>query len=305
MDALWIFPGQGGQYAGMLKQVPAALRQHVETLLDLPLLDTTAGYADSVQLQVSITLLQVAQVQMIQKMGFRPRLAAGHSLGVFAAAYALDCLALDDLFKIVKQRAELMQQAYPVGYGMGVIVGLTRAEVTQLVAQVTTTAKPVFVSNQNAEDQVALSGHLVAIDQVLELAKAQGAAKALRLNVPVPSHSPLMHDVAEKLQQSLAEVTFNRPHGIYLANDNGHAARQIIPVRRDLGDNLVHPVYFESMMAVATNYAPDVIINFAPGHPFKQVLAQKFDEQHQLYLAQFSKADIHYLLEKWERGSNL
>ncbi|MGA3322791.1 acyl transferase, partial [Lactiplantibacillus pentosus] len=96
---------------------------------------------------------------------------------------------------------------------MGVIVGLTRAEVTQLVAQVTTTAKPVFVSNQNAEDQVALSGHLVAIDQVLELAKAQGAAKALRLNVPVPSHSPLMHDVAEKLQQSLAEVTFNRPHG--------------------------------------------------------------------------------------------
>lgn len=57
VKALWIFPGQGGQRAGMLTHVPGPLRQHVEQLLGLKLLDTAQGYQDSVQLQVSITLL--------------------------------------------------------------------------------------------------------------------------------------------------------------------------------------------------------------------------------------------------------
>ncbi|MGA3277016.1 hypothetical protein ACA598_04775 [Lactiplantibacillus pentosus] len=50
VKALWIFPGQGGQRAGMLTHVPGPLRQHVEQLLGLKLLDTAQGYQDSVQL---------------------------------------------------------------------------------------------------------------------------------------------------------------------------------------------------------------------------------------------------------------
>ena len=303
LDSLWIFPGQGGQHADMLATVDPGLRAKVEDQLQLKLLDTDDAYQDSVQLQVGIELLQVDQVDHLLAAGFKSRLAAGHSLGVFAAAYALGSITAPDLFKTVKLRAQLMQGAYPSGYGMGVVVGLTRPEVEALVAQVTTKEKPVYASNQNAEDQVALSGQLEAIDAVVQLAKDNGAAKAMRLRVPVPSHSPLMNDVATKLAASLADVTIDRPQGIYLANNTGHAVRQPGPLRDDLGHNLAHPVFFESMMAVATDYQPNVIINFSPGRPFRKVLAQKFGDIHQVYLDQMTIADATYLLKKWERGS--
>ncbi|WP_225366794.1 ACP S-malonyltransferase [Lactiplantibacillus pentosus] len=304
VKALWIFPGQGGQRAGMLTHVPGPLRQHVEQLLGLKLLDTAQGYQDSVQLQVSITLLQVNQVDQLIAAGERPSLVAGHSLGVFTAAYAVGSLTRDDCFRLVKRRAELMQTAYPHGYGMGVIVGLTRTAVTTLVEQVHTATHPVYVSNQNASDQTAIAGELIAIDQVLTLAKQAGAAKALRLKVPVPSHSPLMAAVAEQLASAAQATPIQRPTGVYLANYSGHAARQAAKVRQDLVSNLVHPVYFEAMCQVALNYQPDAILNFAPGSPFRHVLQQDFGDLRQIDLNQTSLDDAQYLLNKWKRGTN-
>lgn len=304
MKSLWIFPGQGGQHAGMLADVDPALREHVEEMLGLKLLDTDAGYLDSVQLQVGIELLQVSQINALLAAGLKPKLVAGHSLGVFAAAYAIGSLQQDDLFPLVKRRAELMQGAYPEGYGMGVVVGMSRRQVEALVAQVHSDDHPVYASNQNAEDQTALSGELAAIDQVVKLAKAHGATIAMRLKVPVPSHSPLMASVATQLAALLESVPLTKPNGIYLANNTGHAVRQVPQVAADLSGNLAHPVYFEAMMAVAHDYQPDNIVNFSPGRPFRKVLGQKFGDLHQVNLDQMSVSDVVFLLNKWERGTN-
>ncbi|GAN37295.1 hypothetical protein LC0644_1884 [Lacticaseibacillus paracasei NRIC 0644] len=287
----------------MLDGVDVQLRGHVEALLGLRLADTDAAYEDSVQLQVGIELLQVAQVDAMKKAGLTPHLVAGHSLGVFAAAYAIGSLQRDDLFKVVKRRAELMQGAYPSGYGMGVVVGLSRADIEALVAKVHTPKHPVYASNQNAEDQTALSGELTSIDAVVKLAKQSGATLAMRLKVPVPSHSPLMAEVATQLAATMADVPLTKPVGIYLANYSGHAVRQVAPVRTDLTSNLAHPVYFEAMMSVAADYQPDSIVNFSPGRPFRKVLGQKFEDLHQVDLDRMSVSDAAFLLNKWERGT--
>lgn len=304
MKSLWIFPGQGGQHAGMLAGVDPTLQEHVEEMLDLKLLDTDEAYQDSVQLQVGIELLQVSQINALLAAGLKPHLVAGHSLGVFAAAYAIGSLQQDDLFPLVKRRAELMQGAYPEGFGMGVVVGMSRAQVEALVAQVHTAEHPVYASNQNAEDQTALSGELLSIDEVVKLAKEHGATLAMRLKVPVPSHSPLMASVATQLAALLEAVPLTKPNGIYLANNTGHAVRQVPQVAADLSGNLAHPVYFEAMMAVAHDYQPDSIVNFSPGRPFRKVLGQKFGDLHQVNLDQMSVSDVVFLLNKWERGTN-
>ena len=53
MNSLWIFPGQGGQTAGMLQNVDKALRSHVEELLGLKLLDTDEAYQDGIGLETT------------------------------------------------------------------------------------------------------------------------------------------------------------------------------------------------------------------------------------------------------------
>lgn len=74
-------------------------------------------------------LLQIDQVDQLKKLGWQPTLVAGHSLCIFAAAYAAGVINKEDVFKLVALRTKQMQECYPEDYGMGVVVGLSRPEV--------------------------------------------------------------------------------------------------------------------------------------------------------------------------------
>jgi (acyl-carrier-protein) S-malonyltransferase len=140
---------------------------------------------------------------------------------------AAGVISEDDAIKIVYIRSTEMQNSYPSGYGMGAIVGLTRKEVSTLVAKINNDQQPVFTSNQNSELQTVISGSLVGINKVLDLAKGNGAQKTVLLKVPVPSHSPLMQKVADVLEKELAKVDLHNPQCTYLANYNGHSSAKL------------------------------------------------------------------------------
>lgn len=303
MKSLWLFPGQGGQKAGMLKEVDPVLKEKVEHWTKVRLLDSEGGYQNSQQIQLSILLLQVDQVDRLKAKGWKPDLVAGHSLGVFAAAYAANVIKQEDVFKLVSLRAKLMQDSYPQGYGMGVIVGLSRQEAQQLVDQVASADQQVYLSNQNAELQNTLSGKITAIEAVLELARKSGAAKAKLLRVPNPSHSPLMQEVADQLRAALHQLDLTEPNCIYLANNNGHPVKTVEEISYDLANNLTHPVFWETMINVALEYDPQVSVEFSPGTAFTKLLKSKTDQIANIALADLTIDDADFLLNKWEGKS--
>ena len=298
---LWLFPGQGGQHAGMLDQVDPRLKEQVEKWTNVKLLDTAEGYQDSVQIQLSILLLQIDQVDQLKQLSWQPTLVAGHSLGIFAAAYAAGVISKEDVFKLVALRAKLMRACYPKGYGMGVVVGLSRSEVEKLVAQIHSDTNPVYISNQNSELQNTISGKLSAIKQVLELAEENGASKAKLLHVPNPSHSPLMQKAADQLNAFITQLALHKPSCIYLANYNGHAVKNLQDITYDLGNNVIHPVLWETMMQVALEYQPDTSCEFSPGTAFTKLLKAKTDQLHMVTLSTMSVDDADYLFNKWEK----
>lgn len=302
MKSLWLMPGQGGQKANMLANVTPTLKKKVEELLKIKFEDSDAGYQDSLQIQLSILLLQIDQVDQLKKLGWQPDIVAGHSLGVFAAAYAANVIKQDDVFKLVALRAKLMKAAYPQGYGMGVIVGIARSEIQKIVDQLSTPKAPVYLSNQNSELQNTVSGQLEAVKKVLEMARKQGATKVKVLKVPNPSHSPLMKKVAYELNQFLGQLDLEQPSCIYLANYNGHATRDLKSVMYDLANNLAYPVYWETMMQIALEYQPDVSCEFSPNTTFTKLLKAKTNQLHNVTLATMSVDDADYLFNKWRKN---
>ena len=70
-----------------------------------------------------------------------------------------------------------MGNAYPDGYGMGVVMGLREHQLLSIVHEISTDAAPVYVANLNAPDQITLSGTLKAIEEVLEKASKKGLGK--------------------------------------------------------------------------------------------------------------------------------
>ncbi|GEA93009.1 acyltransferase [Pediococcus damnosus] len=284
----------------MLSNVTPSLRKKVTDLTDIELTDTDQGYTDSVQIQLSILILQIDQIDKMKADGWAPNLVAGHSLGVFAAAYAANVITAVDAIKVVALRAKEMQNAYPTGYGMGVIVGLLRKEVTGIVNENFDKRNPVYVSNQNSQLQVTVSGSIIGIKKILEQAKKRGAQKAKLLRVPVPSHSPLMRDVAKKLTTILGKIQLQDPTCIYLADYNGHATKSVERVTYDLGNNLVHPVYWDVMMDVAKEYLIDSSVEFSPGHVMTGLLKTKIPDMKTISMADMVLEDAEFLLNKWK-----
>ncbi|KRK78440.1 ACP S-malonyltransferase [Companilactobacillus alimentarius] len=299
---MWIFPGQGGQRSGMLKEVPQEMIQRVKELTGVQLQDDEKAYHDSIQIQLGILMLQLFSIRQLQSIKQKPDAVAGHSLGIFAAAVASGVISEDDAIKIVYIRSMKMQESYPTGYGMGAIVGLTRKEVSNLVSQVNNNDQPVFTSNQNSELQTVISGSIVGIKKVLTLAKENSAQKTVLLKVPVPSHSPLMQKVADVLEKELANIELQNPQCTYLANYNGHAIRKVDGIKYDMINNLTHPVYWDTMMDVASELGIDTTLEIKPGQTFTKLVKSKFPDFRTITMNSMNLDDIEFLLEKWKRG---
>ena len=151
-----------------------------------------------------------------------PAFVAGHSLGEYAALVASGALTLTQAAPLVRFRAQAMQDAVPVGVGaMAAILGLDAPKIIAACARITAATAQIDPENdlKNAETveavnfndpmQTVIAGSKAAVDMACEALKAEGAKRALLLQVSAPFHSSLMKPAAEKLKEKLAQTTFS------------------------------------------------------------------------------------------------
>jgi len=143
--------------------------------------------------------------------GKLPQVVAGHSLGEYSALVAAEALAFADAVKLVRLRAELMQNAVPQGVGaMAAILGLEDGQVKELCAAAAQ-GEVVEAVNFNSPGQVVIAGHTAAVERAMTAAKEAGAKRALPLPVSVPSHCSLMKPAADKLAEALQNINIATP----------------------------------------------------------------------------------------------
>jgi len=159
-----------------------------------------------------------------------------------------------------------MMKLYPSGYGLSAIVGLNETQVTKIVQAVTSVQDPVFVGNINAPRQIVIAGSNVAMDQVLEEARRQGANKAVRLHVSVPSHCPLLQPVADLLGTRMSSVKLTTPRMTYVGNVNARAMRTKEIIARDLVNNIAHGVRWYDATTILKELGCDLFLEMPPGH---------------------------------------
>jgi [acyl-carrier-protein] S-malonyltransferase len=113
--------------------------------------------------------------------------------------------------KLVRFRAQAMQEAVPVGQGaMAAILGLSDEQVRQACDEAAAgdVVEPV---NFNAPSQVVIAGQAEAVARACEVAKRLGAKRALPLPVSAPFHSSLLRPASERLRVYLADVQLTSP----------------------------------------------------------------------------------------------
>ena len=222
MRFAFVFPGQGSQQVGMMKnftdlpEVPATFAEASAALGDDLWALAEAGPEDALNLTRNTQpVMLTADIALWRAWraagGPLPAVVAGHSLGEYAALVAAGALTLADAVPLVRFRAQAMQDAVPQGIGaMAAIVGGDDAAIAEACREAAQ-GEVVEPVNFNAPGQLVIAGHKGAVERAIAAAKARGAKRGLLLPVSAPFHSSLMKPAAERLAQRLAQVAVAAP----------------------------------------------------------------------------------------------
>ncbi|HAU3318037.1 TPA: malonate decarboxylase subunit epsilon [Salmonella enterica subsp. diarizonae] len=262
MKILFTFPGQGTQHPDMLQNLPGPeLAQAREVLgAEADGLDSPDALKHTRAVQLALLIAGVAWARELARRGAAPDIVSGLSIGAYPAAVVAGALDFSDALKLVALRGDLMEQAYPHGYGLTAIMGLTLPQVESLVE-----GSGTWIANLNAETQIVIAGTDEAMTGVAKRALAKGASKAHRLAVSVPSHCELLAEPAQKLAAAFSNVTLSRPRCAYLSGSTGRVLWQPEKIADDLAMNMARTVRWQEAVISANEREARLAIEMPPG----------------------------------------
>lgn len=275
----FVFPGQGSQALKMMdnlaefavvKQTFAEASAAIGVDLWAMLQEETA---DNINQTVNtqpllLTASYATYLAWLEQSGDKsPDYVAGHSLGEYTALVASGVLNFVDAVKLVRKRAEFMQEAVKPGEGgMAAVLGLADELVIEGCAEVMASGLGVVQGvNFNSVGQVVIAGNKAAVEKAAEVLKAKGARKVMPLPVSVPSHCDLMKPAAEKLAIELNSVVFNSAKIPLVQNVNGEVADDVAAIRDGLVKQLYSPVLWTKSVATLANSQVMTIVECGPG----------------------------------------
>ena len=270
----YLFPGQGAQAVGMGKafydQFDEAKEVYRTATRRLGF-DVAALCFEGPQEELTKThrcqsalfvtgLAAFAAFKRVVSSSLKPVAAAGLSLGELTALGAAEAFSLEQGCYLVQARGDLMTECAQQNRGtMLAVVGLSAEAIRPICEE-----SEAVAANYNAQDQIVLSGTIEAIAKAEQLAKAQGAKRAVRLEVAGAFHSPLMQPAADKFKQVLSKVDFRAPVFPIVSNVTGEPTQEPETIRQLLAQQIVSPVRWEPSVRALINAGATRFLEFPP-----------------------------------------
>ncbi|NSL87207.1 acyltransferase domain-containing protein [Chitinophaga sp. Mgbs1] len=266
---VWMFPGQGSQYAGMGKQLyvhEPVFRENLDTCSRLLGINIAAmlygeesGHQDISQTQWTQPVLfafEYSLACLLQHYGISPDLMIGHSLGEYVAATMAGVFRLEDALAVVRMRGTLMQRTAP---GKMIAAKMSREQLDRLPLQ------QVSVSAYNTAADVTLSGKAEDIDSICSLLDETGNTY-VRLQVSHAFHSSAMDPVLAQFEKYLEQFSLSAPHIPFVSCVTG----QLITPQMACSpaywcQQLRHAVDFSQGLQLVTGLKNAIVFEAGPG----------------------------------------
>ena len=288
-NVAFVFPGQGSQYVGMGKalceasQAARRIFQQADEVLGFSLSKLcfegpAEELEDTINAQPAILTVSVACLAALRErweaMGraVAPVAVAGHSLGEFTALVAAGSLDFSDALRLVRERGRLMKETGESRPGgMAAIVGLCQETLERICAEARERGV-IVLANANSPDQRVISGDRTAINRAVELAREQGAKKAVVLPISIASHSPLMQRAAVLFAEALASIQMRDPEVPVVANITGQILTTAEDIRRELHEHLLRPVEWTHSVGEMMEQGVDTFLEIGPGQVLSRLI---------------------------------
>ena len=268
-----LFPGQGSQSIGMLKDLKSSYSivsevfEEASDLLSCDLWKITKNGPESkindTEFTQPIMLCAAFSIWKIwnEEGGDSPIYIAGHSFGEYTALCASGSLKFKDAIKLVKKRAECMKNA-PKGK-MSAIIGIDFHKLKQLHEE--NTLSEVSIANINAPGQIVISGTEEGVSQLSELALSNKAKRVIPIPVSVAAHSSLMIDQSKIFKDFVDKVKISDPTIPVVNNVDVKCEINEALIKDALVRQLYSPVRWVETIEYMEQEGVDFMLELGPG----------------------------------------
>ena len=278
MSVCFVFPGQGSQSVGMGKdlsdncpaaravfeEVDSALGQKLsEIIFNGPMeeLTLTANVQPAI-FAASMAMLKAWEEKNNSSLIPHPSsFVAGHSLGEYTALCAIGAIGIADTAQLLRLRGDAMQSAVPIGTGMvSVIMGLELNAVMEICD-----AAGAELANDNGANQFVISGLKDNVERAMELAKARGAKRAMKLPLSAPVHCSLQASTAEIMREALMSIKMDGPCVPLISNKTAAPMTDVGEIKEALVYQITHGVRWRETILALPALGVAETVEVSPG----------------------------------------
>jgi [acyl-carrier-protein] S-malonyltransferase len=275
-----LFAGQGSQYVGMGKDLyesfpeSKAIFDKADKVLGFHLTNLCFGGSpemlkQTIFSQPAILTTTIAAFEAFKsKVRLEPVFAAGLSLGEYSALIASGSLTFEDGLKLVRRRAEIMEEAALKNPGkMAAVLDLPLAQIKDICLK-----SGAEIANINAPGQIVISGKQDALGKASEMCLAQGAKRVIQLEVSGGFHSSLMFEASVELKQVLDNIPVSVPTVPVISNFTATPAYRVNQIKENLIYQVYSPVKWEDSMRFIVSQGVTKFFEFGPGKVLKGLM---------------------------------
>ncbi len=276
MKICFMFPGQGSQKPNMGISLVGCSKKAKEVfecasdVFHFNFFDLCSNEQNFKKLsqtrfaQPAIVAVSLAAFSALIEKGVCAQAVVGHSLGSISAMIAAEVVSLEDGFRVVKARAEAMQQCENEGDGaMCAIVGANLSDVELACSNAD---DYVVCANYNGVDQIVVSGKKAAVEQVAEKL-SEKARRCVFLNVEAAFHSKLMEKAIKPFKSALSSIDFGQPKLKLFSNVTGDEVKFDENIKNLIVRQLVSPVLFTKNLQNLDAQGFEVFVELGPSRP--------------------------------------
>jgi len=338
-----LFPGQGSQYVGMLRDLACQFPHMQQTLSE-----ANAASADGSRpsdfiypqpafsaegrarheealratdvAQPALGAVSLGALRTLEHFGVRAEAVAGHSYGELVALCAAGCFDAATLHALSRLRGRLMAEAAGEGGSM-LAVFAARSQVEIILRE---EKLSLVIANHNAPAQTVLSGATPEIVRAADVL-ARRDIQARRLPVAAAFHSPAVAEARQAFEQALLQMPFATPTIPVFANTTAHEyPHDPHAMRLLLANQLVQPVEFVAEIENMYRAGVRTFVEVGPGNKLTSLVGAILEGREHAALSldgsagkRFGAADLArtlaqlaalgqpVALPRWEEGAHL
>lgn len=272
---VFLFPGQGSQEIGMgsdlfkgdshfssLVTLGSDLTR--EDLEKLCLRGPEKRLRRAQFLQPLLTAVSLGYLRHVRERGITPHAVLGHSLGEITSLAASGVISDEEAVVMAAKRGEFMDEAAARCNGGMMAVLFTPLDKVNEILSAMDRPRDIVLANDNAPDQIVVSGDMGALEEFSRLLHAAGVGKTKSILVAGPWHSPFMESAREEFGRWVAPVSFKAPREPLMLNAAGAFVTDPVVIKDLVTRQLVSPVFWRACMESLRVMKADVFLEIGP-----------------------------------------